>query len=244
MNSISQAVKRITEAKYFTAFTGAGISVESGIPPFRGPEGLWSKYNPEILDITYFYNNPKKSWQVIKEIFYDFFNQAQPNAAHYILAEWEKAGILKAVITQNIDNLHYTAGSRNIVEYHGTSRNLTCVKCGRKYKAKNAILNNLPPRCACGGILKPDFVFFGEGIPQEAVIRSVEIVKKTDVMILIGTTGEIYPASMIPQEASERGASIIEINTKDSLYTETITNIFIRMKATEAVTAINEKLRV
>lgn len=242
MNSILKAVQLLKKSKYITAFTGAGISVESGIPPFRGPEGLWSKYNPEILDINYFYNNPENSWRVIKEIFYDFFNTAKPNKAHYTLAQWEKSGLLKAIITQNIDNLHYTAGSRNIVEYHGTSRELTCVKCGRKYKAVSTLLDELPPRCECGGLLKPDFVFFGEGIPQKAILKSLEIVEKSDLMILIGTTGEIYPASLIPKEASAKGASIIEINTKPSNYTDSITDIFIKMKASEALMLLNKEL--
>ena len=242
MNSIPHAARLLQKAEYIAAFTGAGISVESGIPPFRGPEGLWSRYNPEVLDINYFYNNPEKSWKVIKKIFYDFFGRAKPNAAHHVLAEWEKAGLLKAVITQNIDNLHYVAGSRNIVEYHGTSRELTCIKCGRKYKPDSRLLENLPPRCECGGLLKPDFVFFGEGIPQEAVLKSANIVEKCDLMILIGTTGEIYPASLIPREASARGASIIEINTEASNYTDSITDNFIKMKASEALTLINEEL--
>lgn len=242
MNSILEAAELLKKSKYITAFTGAGISVESGIPPFRGPEGLWSKYNPEVLDINYFYNNPESSWRVIKEIFYDFFTKAEPNAAHYVLAQWEKTGLLKAIITQNIDNLHYTAGSRNIVEYHGTSRELTCTKCGRKYEPRRELLEKLPPLCECGGLLKPDFVFFGEGIPEKAVIKSAELVEKSDLMVLIGTTGEIYPASLIPREASARGASILEINTSPSNYTDSITDIFIKMKASEALTLLNKEL--
>jgi NAD-dependent deacetylase len=115
---IQQAARLIRSARYLTAFTGAGISVESGIPPFRGPGGLWGKYDPRTLDLDFFLAHPDKAWPVIKEIFYDNFGKARPNAAHLALAKWETAagrGRLQCLITQNIDNLHHIAGSRNIL---------------------------------------------------------------------------------------------------------------------------------
>ncbi len=133
---IEEAAKLIKNAKHVTAFTGAGISVESGIPPFRGENGLWSKFDPLFLDINYFRQNPLKSWKLIKEIFYDFFGKAEPNSAHTALAEMEKSGYLNSVITQNIDNLHQTAGSKNVFEFHGTSKNLICTNCDKIYAAK------------------------------------------------------------------------------------------------------------
>ena len=232
------AVARILRARYVSVFSGAGISVESGIPPFRGENGLWSKYNPEVLDINYFLDNPEHSWAVIKEIFYDSFGEAHPNRAHRILADLEKIGIVKGIITQNIDNLHFEAGSRVVAEYHGNSRILRCIDCGKEYSAAEEMLNKLPPLCGCGGLLKPDFVFFGEGIPAMALKLTSEISAKTDLMILIGTTGEIYPASLIPYEVKERGAAIIEINPNESAYTKTITDIFIQKPAVEAMEGI------
>lgn len=238
MNVIAESARAIVNARSVCVFTGAGISVESGVPPFRGENGLWSKYNPEVLDINFFLNNPLQSWAVIKEIFYDFFGKAVPNAAHRILADLEKMGIVKGIITQNIDNLHFEAGSRIVAEYHGNSRILKCTKCGREYKADEDILKTLPPLCSCGGLLKPDFVFFGEGIPEKALKLTSEITAGTDLMILIGTTGEIYPASFIPYEVKERSALIIEINPRESAYTHRITDIFIQKKAVEAMESI------
>lgn len=241
-DQIGKAAEAIRKAEYVSVFTGAGVSVESGIPPFRGQKGLWSRYDPEVLDIDFFIQNPLHSWGVIKEIFYDFFGKAAPNNAHRILADLEKAGIVKGIITQNIDNLHFEAGSSVVAEYHGNSRKLLCLSCGREYTAVGELLANLPPRCSCGGVLKPDFVFFGEGIPEKALSLTSEIVSKTDLMILIGTTGEIYPASFIPYEAKEKGALIVEINPAESAYTEKITDIYIQKPAVEAMENLSEIL--
>ncbi len=242
-NNIKKATEIISKAKHLTAFTGAGISVESGIPPFRGPNGLWSRYDPIILEINYFYQNPEESWRVIKEIFYDHFSKAQPNKAHYILAEWEKQGILKSIITQNIDNLHFIAGNTKVIEYHGNSRNLICTKCGKTHQSNENIFKKLPPTCECGGLLKPDFVFFGEGIPREAVIQSEHESNTCDVMLIIGSTGEIFPASTIPYNAKNNGAVIIEINPERTNFTNSITDIFIDKKATEALEILNNDIK-
>ncbi len=238
MNSFQVAADALRNAAYVSVFTGAGISVESGIPPFRGKGGLWNTYNPEILDINYFTEHPGRAWKVIKEIFYDYFGKAKPNRAHLILSEMERAGIVKGIITQNIDNLHFAAGSRVVAEYHGNSRLLKCTGCGRVHHAEPELLEKLPPRCSCGSVLKPDFVFFGEGIPEDALSLTAEIAAQTDLMLIIGTTGEIFPASFIPYEVKERGALIIEINTQESAYTEKITDIFIREPAVRAMEEI------
>jgi NAD-dependent deacetylase len=221
----------IKESKHSVAFTGAGISVESGIPPFRGENGLWSKYNPIFLDTRYFITNPEKSWALIKEIFYDFFGKAKPNKGHYVLTEIQKLGYLKSVITQNIDNLHQLAGSKNVIEFHGTSRTLTCMDCHKQFEAKGFI-ETLPPTCPeCKGLLKPDFVFFGEPIPTEAHNNSIMEASLADVFILIGTTGEIMPASAIPFIAAKNNAKFIEINIEKSKYSNSIVDIFLKGKA-------------
>jgi NAD-dependent deacetylase len=132
-DALQQAAGLIKSSRRTTAFTGAGISVESGIPPFRGSDGLWSKFDPVFLDIDYFHRYPERSWKLIKEIFYDFFGRAKPNAAHYALAAMERAGFLHSVITQNIDNLHQKAGSKEVYEFHGNSRYLICDSCSRAF---------------------------------------------------------------------------------------------------------------
>ncbi len=164
--NVLKAVDLILNSKCTIAFTGAGISVESGIPPFRGENGLWSKYDPNVLDLGNFQLNPIESWKVIKEIFYDFFGKAKPNTAHFVLAEMETKGFLKSIITQNIDNLHYEAGSKEVYEFHGNSRMLVCPYCSNKSIAAETDLIEIPLCNHCHAVLKPDFIFFGEGIPE------------------------------------------------------------------------------
>jgi NAD-dependent deacetylase len=232
----------LKQSRFTTAFTGAGISVESGIPPFRGDGGLWSKYNPQVLDIQYFIDDPTASWAVIKEIFYDFFNSARPNKAHQVLARMELEGMLGRIITQNIDNLHQEAGSQMVFEFHGNTKNLICLHCHRGYKAGQISLDHFPPTCReCGGILKPDFVFFGEAIPQLPLAAAYEAATLSDVFLIIGTTGEVMPANQIPVMAKQYGAKIIEVNPEPSNYTRGLTDIFLKGKATEVMGKI-EKL--
>ncbi len=240
---IDQAVQKIKSARRMIAFTGAGISVESGIPTFRGPEGLWSRYNPQVLDLTYFQHNPADSWQVIKEIFYDFFGAARPNPAHKALARLESAKMLHGIITQNIDNLHQEAGSQDVIEFHGTSRRLTCLSCQKTLEFQPELFSTMPPICPdCGGLLKPDFIFFGEGIPPQAYHRSMEETQSADIWLVIGTTGEIMPTSVMPIEAHKNGALIIEVNLHPSNYTDTITDIFLQGKASEILKALADEI--
>ncbi len=244
-SEINKAVELILSSSHTTVFTGAGISVESGIPPFRGKDGLWSKYDPQILDISYFYSNPGKSWKVIREIFYDFFGKAEPNHAHKAIALMEQSGFIKTVITQNIDGLHQAAGSKNVLEFHGTSKSLTCTECGEKFEASEISLDEIPPKCKkCNGLLKPDFIFFGEPIPEPAGTLSFEEAEKSDLFIVVGTSGEIMPASLIPIEAQRNGAKIIEINKNPSNYTaEELPDIFLQGKATEVFAELMKALK-
>jgi len=231
---LNEALELIRQAKYLVAFTGAGISVESGIPPFRGEEGIWSKYDPGVLDISRYRSSPDETWPVIKEIFYNFFAEAIPNKAHYFLAFLEQKGILKSVITQNIDNLHQDAGSKKVIEYHGNSQWLLCTSCGDKTKVREELITAEAPRCKKdGGLLKPDFVFFGEPIPEMAAIHSNSEAEKSDVLLLIGTTGEVMPASLVPRMAKNQGSKIIEINPQETVYSTSISDIFLKGKAAQ-----------
>lgn len=239
------AADAIRSAEIIVAFTGAGISVESGIPPFRGAGGLWERWDPSFLDIRSFYAQPQRSWQLIWEIFYDFFGKAKPNPAHEVLAAMERAGFLHAVITQNIDSLHQDAGSHVVHEYHGSCRLLTCTRCGRREGSAIKRLGNLPPTCiACGGLLKPDFVFFGEGIPEPAATDASRAVQRCNLLLVIGTSGEVMPACSLPYVAKERGATIVELNPERTVYTDTITDIFLHGSAGAMMTELGELLEV
>ncbi len=240
--TFDKALSVLQNAKHITAFTGAGISIESGIPPFRGENGIWNKYDPKIFDLQYFIENPKEDWELIYKVFYKTIIEAEPNPAHFALANLEQKGKLKAIITQNIDNLHQKAGSRTVYEFHGNTRDVVCLDCGKKYSVALLDMSNLPPRCECGGLLKPDFVFFGESIPQDVLEASLNETQVADVFLVVGTTGVIYPAGEIPRLAKRNGATIIEINIEPSEYTGSITDVFIEEKASVALKWLDENL--
>ncbi|MBR4509044.1 MAG: NAD-dependent deacylase [Elusimicrobiaceae bacterium] len=229
---MKEIIDLIKNAKCLTAFTGAGISVESGIPPFRGAGGLWEKYDPKYIEIEFFYSHPKESWAEMKKIFFNSMGVAKPNTAHKTLAKLEEMGFLKGIITQNIDNLHQKAGNKKVLEYHGTIDTLVCTKCSKKYKTKDTDLTPDLPSCSCGGILKPDFVFYGEGINPQVYQESLALALKTDVMFVVGTSGEVMPACSLPMAAKQQnGAVIIEINTLPSAYTASLSDYYFEQKA-------------
>ncbi|MFH2058680.1 MAG: NAD-dependent deacylase [Pseudomonadota bacterium] len=233
----------ISKANRTVGFTGAGISVESGVPPFRGENGLWNKYDPSIFDIRFFNQHPQQAWEVLRDIFYDLFGSVKPNAAHYALAELEAQKLLSCVITQNIDHLHTEAGSQKVHEFHGTLKKLVCLGCSKKIDISSIDLNQLPPVCdRCNCILKPDIVFFGESIPEPAATQSMNAAKKADCFILIGTTGMVAPANRIPQMAKSNGATIIEINPEPSEYTHSITDIFLQDGASRVMERVMEEI--
>jgi len=240
---IEQAVKVIRKAKYTVAFTGAGISVPSGIPPFRGENGLWNTTDPIFLEIEFFRKKPLQSWLKIKEIFYDKLSDAQPNPAHEVLAKMEQRSFLETVITQNIDHLHQKAGSKHVYELHGTYKRLVCTGCSTEYDMSFADLNYLPPTCfICKGILKPDMAFFNEHIPVFAKKRSFEEAAKADLMIIIGTNAEVLPAAEIPVTAKQHGAKIIEINLQKTHFTNEITDIFLQGDAALILSVLGKQL--
>ncbi len=237
--NISKAAALIRNSKNVAVFTGAGISVESGIPPFRGPGGLWEKYDPTFIELNYFRVHPHDSWKKMKEIFFDFMAKAEPNAAHFAVAQLERAGHVKAVITQNIDGLHQRAGSTVVYEFHGTIESMRCIDCLGLFPSREIDLSHLPPLCpGCGGLLKPDFVFFGEAIPQEVSRLSFEAAGEAEVLLVIGTTGEVMPAALIPQVAKEARAQIIEINPTESAFTNVLTDIFLKGSACEMMSQL------
>ena len=234
MKDLQLAAAQIGKARHLVAFTGAGISAESGIPTFRGKGGIWDQYDPIILDIDYFKQHADKAWPLIKDMFYNVIDKAQPNPAHQVLAHWEQSGLLRTIITQNIDNLHQKAGNKHVIEFHGNTRDLVCLNCHKTTPVSQADMSQNPVTCPhCGGLLKPDFVFFREPIPAAAYQKSLGHTLEADVYLIIGTTGIIMPASLLPYEAQKNGASIIEINVSPSNYTDSISDIFLQGKASD-----------
>ncbi len=242
--TLHTAAKWIRTSRNLIAFTGAGISVESGIPSFRGSSGIWSKYDPTVLELSFFHNNPTESWIAIREIFYSFMAEAQPNEAHFFLSDLERAGKLKFLITQNIDDLHYRAGSRNLAEFHGNSRYLVCQKTRKKVLAETVDMTDLPPLSPDGGLYKPDFVFFGEAIPMEAALKSQKACEQADTMLIIGSTGEVYPAAALPSLAKQSGARIIEINPEESAFSAHITDLHVQLTAVQACMELRHILQL
>ena len=214
METILKAKDWIGSAQQIFAFTGAGMSVESGIPPFRGKDGIYGKYNEQMLKIEYFLEHPEKCWPVIFDIFYRQISQATPNKGHYALAKAEQMGILKGVITQNIDGLHSKAGTQHLVEFHGSCNTLVCYHCGTIHSIENIEFDNSIPYCpGCNKALKPNFVFFGESIPHVAYDAAMQWMQKCDLLLVVGTSGLVFPAASIPQMAAANGAKLVFINT-------------------------------
>jgi NAD-dependent deacetylase len=238
---IRKAAEIICTSKLNIALTGAGISVESGIPDFRSAGGLWSKYDPaEYATITGFRQDPEKIWDMLREMD-ALVSQAKPNAAHIGMGDLEKMGYLHCIITQNVDNLHQAGGARNVIEYHGNSSTLSCLWCGRQYQAKEKRAERIP-RCECGRVLKPGVIFFGEPIPVEALNRSFQLAASAEALMLVGTSAVVYPANTIPSIAKDRGARIIEINLERTHLTDTITDVFLQGRAGEIIKALVEEL--
>lgn len=239
---IRDAAELIFRSKLTLALTGAGISVESGIPDFRSAGGLWSRYDPsEYATITAFRRDPERVWNMLRDMD-ALVSHARPNPAHTGMGEMEKMGYLHCIITQNVDNLHQAGGARNVIEYHGNSSTLSCLSCGKTYRAEMK-RGERTPRCDCKNILKPDVVFFGEAIPPAALNRSFQLASSAEVLMVVGTSAVVSPANTIPSIAKERGAKIIEINTESTHLTHTVTDIFIEQSAGHAIPEIVAELK-
>jgi len=200
------------ESKYAIALTGAGMSTESGISDFRGPRGIWTT-NKGAEAKAYqryelFLNNPRAYWEEMLGFqgthgaFYEEIRQANPNPGHRALAELEVSGILNCVITQNIDGLHKKAGSKRVLEYHGSIQSLRCISCGLRFAREEVSLDELPPRCRCGAALKYDVVHFKEAIPLDVMEESEAEALKCDLMLICGTSAVVYPFANLPRMAS------------------------------------------
>jgi NAD-dependent deacetylase len=240
---IKQAATDLANSKRLVALTGAGISVESNIPPFRGKGGVWERFDPmEYAHIDAFMKNPKKVWDVLLREMKEIIDIAEPNDAHLGLARLERLGFLKTIITQNIDGLHQKAGNTDVIEFHGTFARQRCLDCHKPKNTEDILLTVIPPTCECGGIYRPEVIFFGEMIPPEHLLRSRQIASACDVMLVMGTSAVVQPASMMPVIAKEAGARVIEINPEKTPLTGTVSDYLIQGKAGEEMNRIMMEL--
>lgn len=238
-DNIAKLAELLLSSKNTIAFTGAGISVASGIPSFRGEDGIWTRYDPNVLELSNYYQNPQACWKVIKEIFYKSMLNVKPNAGHYALTELQKMGLLKSIYTQNIDNLHQESGSTNVFEFHGTSKYFVCKKCKKKYALENINLNNDYPSCPdCSALVKPDFIFFSEELPRDVLYKAFSDAEKVDLILVIGCSGEVSPANQIPLYVKHSGGKVVEINPQSSLYTKSISDFRIAGKSQDTLQEI------
>lgn len=224
---IEIAADDLRNSLHTVVLTGAGMSTESGLRDFRGPKGLWTT-NKEAEAKAYerydlFLRDPRAYWEEMlgkkdtHGAFYHDLRKAEPNAGHYALADLEEAGVVKCVVTQNIDGLHPKAGSKNVIEFHGSVNKLRCASCGSRSGFEDAALETLPPLCHCGGVLKLDVVHFKEPIPLDVMGRAEDEVVKCDVMLICGTSAVVYPFAGLPRAAKMShgsGAVIIEVNAE------------------------------
>ncbi|MEJ2252265.1 MAG: NAD-dependent deacylase [Candidatus Lokiarchaeota archaeon] len=236
--NLKKAANIIKSSKNIVIFTGAGISTESGISDFRSENGLWSRYDPSIYaNYHYFLKDPSPFWKMHNELT-ENLERVKPNYAHYAIAELEKMGKVKAIITQNIDMLHHKAGSGSykdipIYELHGSYRKLECLKCGKEFEFKEIETKNVDyPVCKCGGFIKPKVILFGESLPSKIIDRSMNAVIKADCLIIVGSSLTVSPANFLPGLAKENRSKIIFIN-KDNTIMDDIADVFLKGRATK-----------
>jgi NAD-dependent deacetylase len=214
--------------------TGAGISTPSGIPDFRGPQGLWRRVDPEKFTIEHFFADPDEVWSLFVNHF--VVGNAEPNSAHMALATLEEWGKICGIITQNVDGLHQRAGSKRVVELHGSLKYAVCTSCGSKYPLADVLkeYRGVAPRCKiCGGLLKPDVVFFGEPLPRDAWEEAVSLAQVSDLFLAVGTSLAVAPANRLPYIAKSSGAKLAIIN-EEPTELDHIADVVIRGKV-EAV---------
>jgi NAD-dependent deacetylase len=221
LQGVKDAAELIRKSEYLTCLTGAGISVESGIRPFRGPGGLWTERGEPSMDgYRRFLNNPESYWKKRLSEKSDFrikILNSKPNPGHYALAKLEEMNILRYLITQNIDNLHIAAGSKNVLEIHGNGHYLRCINCSYKWHINNFKFDIIPPQCPyCEGIIKTDTVMFGEPIPSNILRRCYAEAENSDCIIVAGTSATVTPAANLPLIVKRNGGALIEVNVRES----------------------------
>lgn len=233
--------EKLPQSNLTVVLTGAGISKESGIPTFRGEDGLWKKYNPEELATPWaFQRNPALVWE-----WYDYrrriISKAKPNKCHLLIAEFEERFKNVRVITQNVDGLHEAAGSTNVIKLHGNIWKVKCTKCDFRGINREVPLSKIPPECPkCGSIVRPDVVWFGEPLPSDKLTEAMELSQKADLFIVIGTSLMVQPAASLPFLALERGAFVVEVSPEETPLSRKA-HLFFQMGAVEFAMKFEEK---
>jgi NAD-dependent deacetylase len=219
LDAVEQIARIWPSSGKVVILTGAGISVASGIPDFRSPGGLWSRYDPmRVATADALENNPAAVWEFLLDAVW-VMSRANPNPAHDALAELEGAGLAQAIVTQNIDGLHQRAGSQNVVEFHGSMTRYRCNACSKAHdaqKATSVTAATAPWRCQCGGVVRPDIVFFGEPIPLDALNKSGQLASGAELTLIVGTSCEVAPANSLPMLTKQYGGKVAEINVMPS----------------------------
>jgi len=240
--ALDAAAARLAAARRVLVLTGAGVSAESGVPTFRGPEGLWRQFRPEDLATPEaFARDPKLVWE-----WYAWRRERiaplTPNAAHRAIAALEERADTFLLATQNVDGLHQGAGSRRVVELHGSLWRVRCTGCGRLEEDRRVPLAELPPCCECGALLRPDVVWFGEGLPEGAVAEAWGAAESAEVVLVVGTSSLVYPAAALPRVAQGHGAFVVEVNPEETPLTA-LAHVSLRGKAAEIVPVLLEAAR-
>ena len=248
-----RAAQILRDAKHVICLTGAGLSVESGIRPFRGPGGIWTEHGEPPMDgYQRFLRDPATAWRArvnpegAMKAFAETLFSARPNGAHLALVELERMEVLRCLITQNVDNLHRAAGQENLLEIHGNATLLRCIDCLERWPrdAVQVDLDHLPPRCKkCGGVIKSDTVEFGEPIPRDVLQSCMEQGERADCCIVAGTSATVYPAAQIPFDVLTRGGRLIEVNLYESEITHQCV-VSLRGSAAATLARLTEAVRI
>ena len=246
-SAIGRVARWLREAERAVVFTGAGMSTESGIPDFRSPGGVWSRNRPVYYDEFLASAEARFEYWRQKALAADDFLRAAPNAGHQAIARWEEAGRVVAVVTQNIDGLHQQAGSRRVLELHGTARWVDCIDCGERFEPLPLIeqfrsQQAVPPCRSCGGRLKSATISFGQPMPAAVMDESIELAQSCDLFLSIGSSLVVYPAAGLPQLARNAGARLVIIN-RDPTDQDATADAVIREPIGAALTRIDEALR-
>ncbi len=245
MSSEEEAAKILKDSNFTVAFTGAGVSTESGVPDFRSPGGIWERFDPDLFTIQRLRSDPEGTWKKLVQVSEEMIDKdISPNPAHLALSELEGMGLLEAVITQNVDNLHQEAGnsSDKVIELHGNLRKLECMNCGVKSDYSED-LEAVPPKCEkCGSIMKPAAVLFGEQLPKEALLNSQSLSERAEVFLVIGSSLTVQPAASFPSKAAETGAKLIILN-RDPTPIDGKADVLLRGNAGKILPRVVEKIK-
>ena len=244
--AVSALAALVRERQPCVVLTGAGISTESGIPDFRSPTGIWAQYDPmEYATIDAFRRDPVKVWDFYA-LRFEVLTRAEPNPGHLALAELERSGYVQAVVTQNIDGLHGRAGSRDVIEVHGSIRTASCLECGERVSLEEVVaaLRDVPaPPCPrCESVLKPDVVMFGEFLPVAAMERAGDLAREAGLLLVVGSTLEVYPVAGLPEETVSSGGALAIVN-RGATPVDRLADVRIDAGAGETLAAVSTLLR-